>query len=113
MSEIVRHATDSVICADASGKTVWVNQQFMKMSGYAFEEIVGKKPGSLLQGPGTDPATAARMREAIENQTEITTEILNYHKDGSPYWIKITITPIFDDKEVLTNFLSVERDITK
>lgn len=113
LPEIVRYATDSVICADASGRTIWVNQQFTKMSGYTLEEMVGKKPGSVLQGEETEPATVALIRQAIQDQNEITTEILNYSKDGKPYWIKLTITPIFDEKGVLTNFLSIERDVTE
>lgn len=110
--EIVRHATDSVICADAKGRTVWVNPQFVRMSGYTLEEMAGRTPGSVLQGPDTDAATIAEIREALNARVEITTEILNYRKDGTPYWIKLTITPLFDAAGALTNFLSVERDVT-
>ncbi len=113
MQEIVRCATDSVICANASGEVIWVNQQFAEMSGYTLEEVVGRRPGSVLQGPETDPATVAMIRKSIQHQKEITTEILNHRKDGSPYWIKLTITPIFDERGNLTNFLSIERDVTK
>lgn len=112
MKEIVSHATDSVVCADASGITIWVNRQFTEMSGYTLEEMVGRKPGSVLQGRDTDAETVAEIREAIKQRTGITTEILNYHKDGSPYWIKLTITPLFDDEGKLTGFLSIERDVT-
>jgi len=113
MKEIVNHATDSVVCADASGKTLWVNSQFSEMSGYTLEDMVGRTPGSILQGEATDRATVAEIREAIKHKTDITTEIVNYHKDGTPYWIKLTITPLFDKDGTLTNFLSIERDVTK
>lgn len=113
MEQIVRYATDSVICTDARGKTVWVNEQFTQLSGYAIEEIEGKSPGSVLQGPDTSPATIAQIREALAQRKEITTEILNYHKDGSAYWIELTITPLFDAHGELENFLSIERDITR
>jgi diguanylate cyclase (GGDEF)-like protein/PAS domain S-box-containing protein len=110
--EIVRHATDSVICADAHGHTIWVNPQFTRMSGYTLEDMAGRTPGSVLQGPDTDPVTVADIREALKERAEITTEILNYRKDGTPYWIRLTITPLFDESGTLTNFLSVERDVT-
>jgi diguanylate cyclase (GGDEF)-like protein/PAS domain S-box-containing protein len=113
MLQIVKHATDSVVCSDAEGRTVWVNGQFTRMSGYTLEEVIGKTPGSVLQGPETDPQTVAEIREALAHQEEITTEILNYRKQGTPYWIQLTITPLFDAKGKLVNFLSIERDITR
>jgi len=112
MEQIVHHATDSVVCTDAQGKIVWVNERFRDMSGYGIEDVLGKTPGSVLQGRDTDPATVATIREALKAQDEITTEILNYHKNGNPYWIKLTISPIFDENGELTNFLSIERDVT-
>lgn len=113
MPEIVRHATDAVVCADASGKTVWVNEHFSKMTGYNLKDMVGRSPGSILQGCDTDPDTVAEIRGAIAKRTEITREILNYRKDGVPYWIKLTINPLFDDQDNLTGFISIERDVTQ
>ncbi len=113
LPEIVRHATDSVVIADAQGRTVWVNEQFTAMSGYTLEEMLGRTPGSVLQGHDTDPATVAELRAAIARQTEITREILNYRKDGTPYWIKLTINPLFDARDNLTGFISIERDVTQ
>jgi diguanylate cyclase (GGDEF)-like protein/PAS domain S-box-containing protein len=112
MKEIVGHATDSVVYTDAAGKTIWVNEQFIALTGYTLEEMVGRKPGSVLQGPDTDPATVSDIRAAIARRMPITREILNYRKDGSPYWIKITITPLFDQNDSLTGFISIERDVT-
>jgi diguanylate cyclase (GGDEF)-like protein/PAS domain S-box-containing protein len=112
MREIVSHATDSVVFADAAGKTIWVNEQFIALTGYTLEDMVGRKPGSVLQGPDTDPATIAEIRAAIARRIPITCEILNYRKDGSPYWIKLTITPLFDQNDSLRGFISIERDVT-
>lgn len=112
MKEIVRHATDSVVCADAAGKTLWVNEHFTTMSGYTLEDMLGRSPGSVLQGRDTDPITVAEIRSAIAHRTEVTREILNYHKDGHPYWIKLTINPLFDEVGTLKGFISIERDVT-
>jgi PAS domain S-box-containing protein len=112
MKEIVRHATDAVVYADAAGQTIWVNEQFTRLTGYTLEEIVGRTPGSVLQGRDTDPATVADLRTAIAHRTQITREILNYRKDGSPYWIKLTINPLFDEHDNLIGFISIERDVT-
>lgn len=112
ITQIVTHATDSVVCTDASGKTVWVNDQFSQMSGFHFDEMLGKTPGSVLQGPETDPEAVSEIRRAIQERRSISTEILNYDKNRKPYWIKLSITPIFDQSGNVTRFLSIERDIT-
>ncbi len=112
MTQIIMHATDSVVCTDADGKTVWVNHQFTQMTGYHLDEMLGKTPGSTLQGLDTDPKTVAEIRNALKNRHQINTEILNYDKNQKPYWIKLSITPIFDETGELTRFLSIERDIT-
>jgi diguanylate cyclase (GGDEF)-like protein/PAS domain S-box-containing protein len=113
MQQIVRHATDSVVCTDAEGKTVWVNDQFTVMSGYTLDDMMGLTPGSVLQGVDTDRETVARIRDSLIDERPITTEILNYTKDERPYWIKLSITPIFDEEGKLDRFLSIERDITQ
>lgn len=109
---IVKHATDSMVFTDANGITVWANDPFVAMSGFDLSEVVGKKPGDMLQGPDTDPDTVAEIRAAIKARRTIRTELLNYAKDGTPYWIDLTITPVHDGKGNLTNFMSIERDIT-
>ena len=109
---IVQHATDSMVFTDPAGVTLWANRPFEQMSGYELSEVVGKKPGHLLQGADTDPATVAEIREAIRARRTIRTELLNYTKSGAAYWIDLTITPVFDAAGTLTHFMSIERDIT-
>lgn len=110
---IVEHATDSMVFTDPAGMTVWANKPFMAMSEYELSEIIGKKPGSLLQGPDTDASTVAEIRDAIKARRTIRTELLNYTKRGHPYWIDLTITPVHNAKGELTHFMSIERDITQ
>lgn len=105
--------TDSVICTDAHGLTVWANEQFSALSGYKLEDLIGKKPGTLLQGAESCPNTKARISRAIKDGRNITEEILNYHKDGTPYWVELTINPMRNESGDITNFISIERDITR
>jgi diguanylate cyclase (GGDEF)-like protein/PAS domain S-box-containing protein len=112
MTQIITHATDSVICTDAAGKTVWVNDQFTQMSGYQLEEMLGKTPGSILQGADTDQNSVAKIRSALRDRLSVSTELLNYDKNQKPYWINLSITPILDKNGEVTRFLSIERDIT-
>jgi PAS domain S-box-containing protein len=75
----------------------WVNPAFTAMCGYALDELRGKKLGPVLQGAKTDPETAARMRRAVQHYLPCRETILNYHKNGTPYWVEVAITPILDD----------------
>ena len=57
----------------------------------------GKKLGPILQGEKTDREAAGRIRRAVREHRPCCETIVNYHKDGVPYWVQIAITPIFDD----------------
>jgi len=110
---VAEHATDAVIITDAQGRTLWVNPALEQLSGYQADEFKGRKPGELLQGPETDTATVRRIAEAVKNGSAIQCELLNYHRDGEPYWLDMNITPVHDDAGQLAKFIAVERDITK
>ncbi|MEM8595068.1 MAG: PAS domain-containing protein [Pseudomonadota bacterium] len=110
---VAEQANDSVVITDADGLTIWCNQAFTQISGYSLREVLGRKPGHLLQGPDTDPNTVAFIRSALRAAKPLRTEILNYHKDGRPYWIEVSITPIFEHDGTLSQFIAIERDITQ
>ncbi len=88
---------EGLVVTDAAGRVEWVNQAFILMCGYPLEEIRGRKPGHLLQGPGTDPVAVARIRDAVRTRRECRETLVNYHKDGSRYEADIRIAPILDD----------------
>jgi PAS domain S-box-containing protein len=75
----------------------WVNPAFSEMCGYSLEELRGKNLGPILQGDKTDRESAARMRRAVHEYRPCRETILNYHKNGTPYWVEVAITPIFDE----------------
>jgi PAS domain S-box-containing protein len=82
------------VLTDANGLVEWVNPAFSAMCGYSLEELKGRTLGPLLRGKLTDPAPIARMREAIRAQRPCSEALVNYHKDGRPYWVSINIQPI-------------------
>ena len=79
------------------GLVQWVNPAFSAMCGYTLDELRGKKLGPILQGAQTDRETAERMRLAVREYRPCRETILNYHKNGTPYWVEVAITPIMDD----------------
>lgn len=89
----------------------WVNPAFVEMCGYSLEELRGQNLGPLLQGEKTDPNSAARMRTAIHENRGCHEQMINYRKDGSPYWVDIAITPILDDEGGPLYFVAREREL--
>ena len=99
-----------VLC-DAGGRVQWVNDAFTAMCGHALEELRGKKPGPILQGRDTDPASIDRMRRAVHQCRPCTETLLNYHKNGEAYWVQVSIAPILDDRGELLWFVAREREL--
>ncbi|HEX4328766.1 MAG TPA: response regulator [Burkholderiales bacterium] len=112
LAMVASRTHNAVIITDAAGLVLWVNQAFTRITGYALDEVRGRKPGSLLQGPGTDPATVARMREHLAAGAGFHCEILNYSRDGREYWLDVEVQPIYDGAGRIEKFMAVELDIT-
>ncbi len=112
LASVALKTTKSVLITNAKGLTEWVNESFTTMTGYTLAEIQGKKPGHLLQGPQTDPITVGRISEKLRAGALVSEEILNYTKDGQPYWLSIEITPARDLNGEITHFISVQSDVT-
>ena len=113
LSRIANQTDNAVVVTDIHGNVEWVNVSFTRVTGYSLEEVLGKSPGSLLQGPDTDPETVKEMNAAIEKGQPFHVEILNYHKSGRPYWLDLRCNPLLDDQGELQGFMAIEADITQ
>ncbi|MCS4511683.1 histidine kinase famiy protein [Xylophilus ampelinus] len=91
---------------------VFANRAFISMSGYSSEEILGHNC-RFLQGPDTDAATIAAVREAIEDRREINTEILNYRKDGTSFWNALYVSPVYNQNKELVYFFASQLDVSR
>ncbi|MFM7261059.1 MAG: PAS domain S-box protein [bacterium] len=110
---VARRTTNAVVITDADRRIVWVNEGFTRITGYTLDEVRGRAPGSMLQGPRTDPAAVTRMREALQRQEGCRVEIANYSKDGREYILDIEIQPLRDALGNVTGFMAIETDITE
>lgn len=113
LSKIAEVNINAVIITDQEGRISWVNKSFTEMSGYELHEIKGTKPGKLLQGPETSAEAAAYLSKQIKNGLPFNTEIVNYAKNGSRYWVRLQGQPIHNDAGELTGFFALEEDITR
>ncbi|WP_240206420.1 ATP-binding protein [Vibrio sp. CyArs1] len=110
LAMVVEHASDAIVITNRDGLTTWVNSAFEKLSGYQLTETIGKKPGDLLQGIDTSKEEIKRISDELSQGHTVQSELLNYHKDGRPYWIDIVITPIRNIHNQIEQFIAVERD---
>ena len=110
---LVADGTDNpVVICDPHGRTEYVNAGFTKLTGYEADEILGRKPGELLQGPGTDADTVARIREKLSARQPFYEQILNYTKAGEPYWVGLSVNPVLDADGQPYRFVSIQADVT-
>lgn len=113
LSLVAKHTSNQVVITDAGGFIEWVNDAFVNTTGYTLPEVIGKKPGNVLQGEATNSETVAYMRAQINKQERFNCEIINYAKSGEQYWITIHAEPIFNEKGELTKFIAIQRNITR
>ena len=108
-----QHVTpEGMVMSGPDGLVQWINPAFSEMCGYTIEELRGKKLGPILQGAKTDHDTVVRMRSAVHEHRPCNETILNYHKNGTPYWVEIAITPILDDAGQPLWLVARERELT-
>ena len=113
LSSIAAQNTHGVVIADNEGKIEWANLSFLQMTGYSLEEIIGKKPGRLLQGPESDPETVAYLSNQISKGEPFICEILNYNKHKKPYWLRIQGQALRDKNGNISKYFAIEEDITE
>jgi PAS domain S-box-containing protein len=113
LSLIAEDNINAVVICNEKGRIEWVNKSYTQMTGYSREELIGKSPGSLLQGPESEKETINYIKARIEKGEPFNCEILNYAKSGKKYWVRI-LGQAFRDKEgKIKGFFALEEDITK
>lgn len=110
---VARHSSDAVVISGPDRKALWVNAAFSTETGFALDDILGREPGSVLQGPDTDPVAARMINQACAQRRELRLDILNYRRDGTQFWVDLRITPVYDAGGVHTHFISTMRDISE
>jgi PAS domain S-box-containing protein len=113
LSSIAAENTNGVVISDKEGKIEWANKSFERITGYTLDEFKGTKPGKYLQGKDTNPETINYLRKQIHAGEPFVCEILNYHKTGRPYWLRIQGQALKDKDGNIIKYFAIEEDITK
>jgi PAS domain S-box-containing protein len=91
---------------------LWVNPAFALVTGYTYEESVGRNC-RFLQGPGTDRELVEHLQREIAALRPVTVTLLNYRKDGTAFWNEVSVCPVFDGDDNLVSFVGVQSDVTE
>lgn len=99
------------LITDPQQRILHASKSFTAITGYDEAELLGLNC-RILQGPGSDPVITAAIRRALSCGEPYEGDILNYRKDGSPFWNSLSIRSLRDEGGTITHFVSVQRDVT-
>ncbi|MES3098968.1 PAS domain S-box protein [Sphingomonas faeni] len=90
---------------------IYVNSAFERLTGYPESDVVGRNC-RFLQGPETKAEEVARIREAVAKSERIEVDLLNYRKDGTPFWNRLLVSPVLDQNRQLRYCIASQHDVT-
>ncbi|SFK91905.1 PAS domain-containing hybrid sensor histidine kinase/response regulator [Shimia haliotis] len=109
---VVQHASDAVTLVDSGGKIVWVNKAFTTLTGYSFQEVLGKKSSLFFNEPGVVNKASQMIEDALRSGSsgKVTNE--SVAKDGSKRWLETSFGPVWDDAGQLELLFIIDRDVS-
>ena len=112
LSLVAKRTSNCVVITDPELRITWINDSFLALSGYSWEEVIGQTP-RMFQFEKTDRRTARYIREQVIAGKSVNAEILNRGKQGNEYWLQLNIVPLREDSGEITGYMAVEVDITE
>lgn len=112
-AESLASSSNAVVITDAAGEIVWANRAFSKVTGYSFDEAVGRQPGEVLKSGKHPKSFYADMWETIRRGETWQGEIFNRRKNGELYPEEMTITPLFNEQGRITHYIAIKQDISE
>ncbi|MES2463581.1 MAG: diguanylate cyclase, partial [Armatimonadota bacterium] len=119
LESVVVNANDVILITEAEPieapdgpRVVYINEAFTRMTGYQPEDILGKTP-RIMQGPDTDCEVRDFIRNKLKAWEGFRAELLNYRKDGSPFWVELNVQPVADANGWFTHWISIQRETTE
>nr|AML78398.1 putative LOV domain-containing protein [Trianthema portulacastrum] len=115
LKEALATLQQTFVVSDATKPDIpimYASSGFFTMTGYSSQEVIGRNC-RFLQGPETDQKEVNKIREAVKNGKSYCGRLLNYRKDGTPFWNLLTITPIKDDQGRTVKFIGMQVEVSK
>ncbi len=112
LGRAVEQSPISIVITDVQGLIEYVNPKFEEVTGYSFEDVKGTNPNILKAGYTSEVEHAALWHD-LKAGNEWKGVFANRKKDGTEYWVSVTVSPIRDEVGVITNFVAIKEDITQ
>lgn len=109
---VAHNTTNSVMIADADENIIWVNEGYIRTSGYSLEELCQKKMGYSLVGSGFDEEIYRQIRAALDARVSYQQEFISHTKEGTQIWLEVDCHPLLDENGQHIGFMAIETDIT-
>lgn len=118
LETVITQSKDSIMITEANSvnsqipKIIYVNPAFSIMSGYKFDEIIGKTPNIFI-GPNSDKQEYKKLITSLNNQEECLVETISYKKNREEFWVRFSMVPVFNSENELSHWVSIQRDVTE
>ncbi len=115
MERAINSSSNGIVITDATqadNPIIFINSGFKRITGYSFEDVLGKNC-RFLQGQAENLGAIEEIRRAILEGKECHVELQNYRKDGTFFWNELSIAPVYNSKGHLTHFIGIQSDITQ
>ncbi|WP_295235547.1 PAS domain S-box protein [Sediminibacterium sp.] len=112
-TKIAQRINVVIILCDPGYRITWVNDSFVKLTGFPLREVNGKEPIAILSGPDTAADSLDKLRQAISQGKSLRTEIVFYAKNGNKIWLDLKMETLFDKQGNIIGYLTIQNDITK
>lgn len=113
LESVIVHAKDAILITESEPidlpgpRIVYCNPAFLVTTGFSLDEVMGKTP-RILQCEETNRETLQQIREALEQWKPIEVELINARRDGSRFWVQLSIVPVANEKGGFTHWVSVQ-----
>ena len=111
LKEAVTQSASQIVITDLNEVIEYANNKFLENTGFSIEEVIGNTPRAIQTGL-TPYQTYLDLKECMNNDKEWRGDFINQKKDGTIFWERATIFPIFNSKGIKTNYAKVSEDVT-
>ncbi|MEW5789081.1 MAG: PAS domain S-box protein [Pseudomonadota bacterium] len=112
LAQAVEQSPESIVITNTAVAIEYVNEAFVRNTGYTRDEVLGRNPGMLKSGR-TPKENYARMWSALKKGEPWKGEFHNRRKDGSQYVEFAIVTPLRGPDGAISHYVAVKEDITE
>lgn len=111
---LVNASNDGIVIAEQEGEDnviIYVNPAFERLTGYSADEIL-YRDCRFLQADDREQEPLDDIRSALRDGRSSRQVLRNYRKDGTMFWNELSITPVYNDRDQLTYYIGIQKDVT-